>query len=234
MQSSTNCKRILLIGGDSSLAHNLVAHASVENYEIHKTSRKLEDHEQIVGVGTTHYMDIDSVASINEFLNSIVDLDFIQIYFLIGKLSHTSPLNLNYSITRTYLEVYSANTCYLIDKLLMKLSKTEKSRFVFISSRAASKKSYDALYSAGKASVSAFIRSRSSFLLANQVAVSIETGLILGSKMHHQMKSEEGKHLMRSNGQLLTVNDFVTLLWKLDFENLSSNNGCTFHLGPLY
>jgi NAD(P)-dependent dehydrogenase (short-subunit alcohol dehydrogenase family) len=234
MLSKENRKRILLVGGDSSLARNLIAYAKSENYEIHKTNRGLEGCKQNPDFENTHYLDLESLVSIDNFLHTIANVDFIQIYFLIGKLSRIEPLDLNYSITRSYLETYSTNTCYLIDKLLLQLSQTEKSRFVFISSRAASKKSYDALYSASKASVSAFIRSRSNFLPSNQVAVSIETGLILGSKMNYQMKSEESKHLKLSNGKLLTVDEFVTLLWTLDFDDLSSRNGSVFHLGPQY
>jgi hypothetical protein len=68
----------------------------------------------------------------------------------------------------------------------------------------------------------------------NQIAVSVTSGLIIGSNMYREMSNQIDRHLELSGGQLLNVEQFTKELWNLDFESLKSRTSQVINIGPVY
>jgi NAD(P)-dependent dehydrogenase (short-subunit alcohol dehydrogenase family) len=227
-------KNVLIIGGNSSLGIRLASLATKDGFKVYASTRNLNTTLLHSSTSEFFFLDLASKDSIDLFLKSITNLNFSHIYILIGKLSDTGTGALKYESIDNYIKTYVVNMCYLIDNVLNKFSDVNNSRLVFMSSRAASKASHDSLYSISKSSVASFIRSRSLALPSNCAVVSVESGLIIESKMFSLMRNDVERHMKLSGGRLLTIDEFAKQLWKLDFQFLQDNTGRTIHIGPVY
>lgn len=227
-------KNVLILGANSSLAQGLIEKAKSEDFVVYGSRRNINISIQSISNSNLLELDIESKDSIANFLEAVHNLTFERIYVLIGKLSNKQPQKLDFDFMTRYLETYSTNLIYLIDRLICRLSFERPSFLVFISSRSANQPSYDVLYSASKASVSAFIRSKSALLTSNQIAVSVSSGLLIGSEMCRQMSDQFERHLSLSNGMLLTVQEFTNELWSFDFNRLTTSKHQNLSIGPEY
>lgn len=227
-------KSVLIVGGSSSLANPLIEGARQDDFRVFATYRNGPESLKNVSIHSAFELNLESRESIESLIQSLKGVEFQRIYILIGKLSQQDPYNISYESMKNYFQVYGVNLCYLIDCLTKFLSKDSPSFLIFVSSRAAFNPSYDVMYSATKACVTSFIQSRATFLPVSQIAVSVASGLIIGSKMYREMPNQVDKHLRLSGGQLLDVNQFTKQLWGLDFVSLKNRTDEVINIGPVY
>jgi NAD(P)-dependent dehydrogenase (short-subunit alcohol dehydrogenase family) len=227
-------KSVLIVGGNSSLASPLIERATQDDFRVLATYKNRTRTVKNLSDDSMFELNLESRESIDSLLQSLGGVEFQRIYILIGKLSQQDPYNISYESLTNYFQVYGVNLCYLIDRLTTLLSKDIPSFLIFISSRAAISPSYDVMYSSTKACVTSFVRSRASFLHFNQIAVSVTSGLIIGSNMYREMSNQIDRHLELSGGQLLNVEQFTKELWNLDFESLKSRTSQVINIGPVY
>jgi NAD(P)-dependent dehydrogenase (short-subunit alcohol dehydrogenase family) len=106
---------------------------------------------------------------------------------------------------------------------------------IYISSIAASNSSFDCHYSAVKAGVSAYLKSRSRFLDTNQSSFSIAPSLIEGTKMYLEMSPETvANHLVRNKGRLTSVDEISRYVWAQNPEISLALNGKLISVGNEY
>ena len=225
-------KRLLIVGGTSSLAHTLIGVAKHESYEITATVRgnlgNFED-SQTKWIN----LNLSNKYSIENFLVDLSDTQFDRVIFLIGATTNKEFLEISYDEILQYYTTYAVNSLYLLQKSLPYLKDT--ANILVMSSRSGSKPSYDVHYSAVKSALEAFVRSSAKKLAKNQSIVAISSGLIKGSRMYLDMKPEHRiLHEVRAGGSLITLEEICAQIWCLNPKETIENSGQTIHLGPIY
>lgn len=230
VQSTT--KSILIIGGTSSLAENLIRVAKEESFDITATFRGCLENELDDQI---HWMNLElsEIESIERFLINLGEKKFDKVFFLIGAVTNKYFLEMTHIELLKYYSSYVANSVYLLQKCFLFLKTT--SRILVMSSRAGTNVSYDVHYSSMKSALEAFVRSSSKALTANQSIIGISSGLIENSRMYLDMKPEHRiSHKIRAGGSLITVEDLCSEIWLLSSSQSTENNGHTIHVGPIY
>ena len=223
--------RLLIIGGTSSLAHDLIYFGQKENYEIFASVRDQESFPVSKEVNL-FTLDISNLASIEAFLAKINNFGFSHVVCLIGALSEISHIYL-YEDSKRYIETYVTNLVYVIDSLLHQNRLQKNCRILIMSSRAAKYGSFDYYYSISKAAIEAYVKSKSKS--SPQIRInSVSTGLVKGSRMFIQIPDEVAEsHHERSSNKLLSVTEVVNELINF-LKNNELKSGCTLYIGPQY
>jgi NAD(P)-dependent dehydrogenase (short-subunit alcohol dehydrogenase family) len=222
--------KLLVIGGTSILSESISQLARIEEYQIETTSR---GGKVCSYADTQHELDLSSVSSLEEFLRGISTHRYNRIIVLTGE---TSGIDVDANGTEeinAYYNTHLINTVYLIDQLLAKLE--TPGNLIYISSIAATNSSYDCHYSAVKAGVTAYIKSRSRFLSANQSSFSIAPSLIKDTKMYRGMSTNTvANHLVRNKGRLISPNEVAKYVWAQRPETTMAINGQLISVGNEY
>jgi NAD(P)-dependent dehydrogenase (short-subunit alcohol dehydrogenase family) len=223
-------KKLLIVGGTSVLSESLAQLAGIENYEIHSTSRG----GKICSYANNQYdLDLSCLGHVEDFLNVISPHKYERIIVLTGKASGIEVNAKASEAINAYYTAHLVNTVHLIDKLLMNLD--TQGNLIYISSIAATNSSFDCHYSAVKAGVTAYIKSRSRFLEINQSSFSIAPSLIEGTKMHLEMSAQVvASHLVRNKGRLISVDEVSKYIWALKPEFTMAINGQLISVGNEY
>jgi NAD(P)-dependent dehydrogenase (short-subunit alcohol dehydrogenase family) len=230
MVDHPNPKKLLVIGGTSILSESLAQLARNERYEIDTTTR---DGKSCSYASNQYELDLGSLGNVETFLERILMRKYHRIIVITGE---ASGIEVNSNATdaiNAYYTTHLTNTVYLIDKLLMKLE--TPGNLIYISSIAASNSSFDCHYSAVKAGVSAYLKSRSRFLDTNQSSFSIAPSLIEGTKMYLDMSPETvANHLVRNKGRLTSVDEISRYVWAQNPEISLALNGKLISVGNEY
>ena len=223
-------KKLLLIGGTSILSEALAQLARIENYEIETTSRG----GKICRYANNQYeLDLNSITSVGEFLRKISEHKYHRIIVLTGEASGIDVNTNGTEAINAYYTAHLTNTVYLIDKLLLKLE--TPGNLIYISSIAASNSSFDCHYSAAKAGVTAYLKSRSRFLDSNQSSFSIAPSLIEGTKMYLEMLPKTvANHIVRNKGRLTSPDEVSKYIWAQKPEITMAMNGQLISVGNEY
>ena len=173
--------------------------------------------------------DLEAENEPQNFLKNIKGETFTAIIFLIGETS------LKYEDKSKYLSLHFFKTLKLLEALQESLEPKNRSCLIYVSSRAAIHPSFDPYYSAVKGGVVSAIRSLSLRSQPNQYIISIVPGLIIDSKMFHDMPEElQMDHMNRANNKLLTKREFVGALFEI-IDNLQNvKNGQYITVGQDY
>jgi len=222
---------LLILGGSSSLGQEIIIQAKKLGISITATSRSIEN-AQIDDVNWKQ-LNIDSIASIDIFLNEIADFQFSTIIFCIGSLSNIKFNSISLEQTYKYLETYVFNATYLITKLTSNLNSQLFSKLVYVSSRAALYPSFDFYYAMSKAAISSFVSSLSRQLPIKHSTYVFVPGLIKGSNMYNKMDLiNREDHENRANHKLVTLQEAANFILKFDYSTTPS--GYIVEVGPSY
>lgn len=226
-----------MVGGTSSLAPGIYKLAVDSGYEIFATHR----HEIPPATEypiSWHSLNLNSIDSIDEFLADLGRLTFTRVIFLAGATFGQVGQEIAASDLAEYLRVHLVNPVNLIGRLINNLSLSESSNLIYMSSRAATFGSADWPYGIAKAGIQNYISSLSESQKPPINAISVVTGLILGSNMQGKMSPNTlESHVMRARevgANLLTLNEIALRIWALDPDSTSLMQGNVLTMGPVY
>ena len=223
--------KLLILGGNSSFAHNLIEYSQKEQYEIFATFR---GEKSLLATKEVNLLslDITNLTSIEKFLTQINDYRISYVACLIGSLSEINTRNV-YEESKKYIETYVTNLVYLLEGLQQKNRLSNNCRVLIMSSRAVKYGSFDYYYAISKAAVEAYVKSKSKS--SPQIRInSVSTGLVQGSKMYINMPIEiVENHNLRANNKLLVLSDVANELIDI-FKREDVVSGDTLYIGPQY
>lgn len=235
--NKNSAPKLLIVGGTSSLAPYLFKLAEKENFNIFATYREVEPNTERSDIRWLN-LNFSDHESIDRFFLEIENLEFTRIIFLVGKSSGFIQENFSDDNLQSYFHVQLLQPIKAIDRLLSFLETEQPANFIFVSSRAALYGSYDWPYGVAKAGIQNFVTSASKFMLSPRSALSVASGLIVGSRMQMEMNDEvvnSHKERASKNGfRLMTANDFVAELWKLSPITTLEMNGKVVEIGAVY
>jgi short-subunit dehydrogenase len=234
IQTLNRNKKILILGGTSSLAKEIIPICASNGFKITKTSRKQKLNSQI-NQHDLLYLDVSSIKSINLFLENINDMRFSYVLCLIGSTSEIFKYPYkNFKEINTYLNTYITNLIFLLDNLFFNYRVSNSCSILVLSSRAAKYGSQDRYYAVAKSALEGFIKSKGKFNSKRIQLNAVSLGLISGSKMQIKMSNQNVlSHEHRSKNQLLDVTNASKLIIRT-LRNKKIGSGKVIYLGPQY
>jgi len=227
-------KRILVLGGTSSFAYDIM-HAFLENnFEVFATYRSPKPKSKIHDVNYV-FLDISNSNSIIKFLKSIDNYRFTHVLSLIGSESNINKFpTKDIKGTNMYIKTYVTNLIYLIDNLFERNRISKNCNLIILSSRSARFGSRDRYYSVSKSALEGYVKSVGKFTKNSANLNAVSVGLIKGSKMYLEMPNHlVVSHEKRSNNSLLDLKELSTLIFNLTNKK-SLSSGQIIYLGPQY
>jgi NAD(P)-dependent dehydrogenase (short-subunit alcohol dehydrogenase family) len=220
-------KKILVVGGDASVATPILSEARQRGFHITATSRNSSiKHDEDISWLT---LDLANEQSISKFFLSMHKVEFDLIFFLIGSTS------LDSNDLGRYLEIHFKSVILTLIRLMTLLREESDSILMFLSSRSALHPSRDVFYGAVKAGINSAVRSMTIMAPSNQKLVVVAPGLVRGTTMYEAMPSviRDG-HEERSGHSLLDGPHLAREIFLLleDWKALTS--GEVIELGPVY
>ena len=176
-----NEKRVLILGGTSCIAKEIIEKLESKEYIIDLMTFR-QKHKTYGNYNWTH-LELEKEESVNSLIKIIQGKKYSKIIFLPGN-SLGNHEEITYSRLEEFYNAFALRYNFLIQESAKCLS--EDGQIVSISSIAANAAINDAHYSAVKASVQAFVRSLSCSLKPGQSAFSISPGLIYDSIAFNQ------------------------------------------------
>jgi NADP-dependent 3-hydroxy acid dehydrogenase YdfG len=225
-------KQLLVVGGTSSFAPFLMQKALENDFFVHATYRdksKIRIDRNI----QWHLLDLSNIASIEDFLDSLVDMQFTKIIILSGSLY---PSDLDTPRIESLQDYYSTNLSVLVYLILKLVAHLEANGTVSVMlSRAARSTSFDFHYSSVKSGLKAFIESYNPQLSDGKRIYGISTGLVENSRMFHDMpKENREKHRRLAGGKLITLVEVCESVWAIGENSNSENHKSIVELEPVY
>jgi NAD(P)-dependent dehydrogenase (short-subunit alcohol dehydrogenase family) len=180
----SNEKKVLIVGGTSCIAKEIIEALESNQYKINLMTFRQQ--WKIYGDYTWAYCDLEEVDSVNNLIDLIKKDKYSKMIFLPG--NSLGPVVGEHSYEQ--LEAFYNAFVFRYNFLIKEASKclTEDGLIISISSIAANIAINDAHYSAVKAGVQAFVKSLSLKLRPNQSAFSISPGLIYNSTTFNRQK----------------------------------------------
>ena len=226
-----NNSKLLILGGTSSFAGELINNAKNKNYEVIASFRepsKVPEKSEI----ELFQLDVQHLKSIEKFLTQIDNYKFSRIVCLIGSLSEIQSIN-SYKVSAKYIETYVTNIVYLLDNLLLANRAKHNCKILLVSSRSAKYGSFDYYYAIAKASIEAYAKSKSKS--KPQIRINaLSIGLVKGSKMFNEMPKEvSNTHKKRTNDKLVTIPEVAKEIIDI-FDRNAIDSGVTLYFGPQY
>lgn len=221
-------KKILIIGGTSSLANEIIIKAKDVFTDITCTYRNKS--KVFNKKCNWEYLNLDENDSIDLFLNKILNKEYDTIIILIGSTTNKKYTDISIDDIKKYHEINSGSYIYLLQNIVLKIK--DDGQIIVVSSRSANNASYDIHYSGVKASIQSAVKSLSKFLKNKQSIVCVAPSLIYESKMYNEMTKENiKKHLYLSNNNLINKNEFAEFIISLNNKVTKLINGQTVSIG---
>ena len=232
IESQSSTKRLLLVGGSSSLGKSIMKLALEAGYEITQTSRDISLFPSTRNC-TSIQLDLGSKESIDAFLEQLSDQKFSRIIFLAGKLTERHLPNISHGFLADYYGKFVTGMLYVMQEI--KINLAADGNILALSSRAANHPSYDFHYSAAKGALQAFVMSFSKFMDRNQSIVAIAPSLIENTSMYRYMSQENvDRHRVRAGNYLLELDGVASFIWNLTPSLTKFANGRTLEIGNDY
>jgi NADP-dependent 3-hydroxy acid dehydrogenase YdfG len=220
-------KKMLIIGGTSSLAPEIIKRSVKDFDEIVCTYRNKKN--IFTNLVIWEYLDLEKDDSIKLFLNKN-NKKYDKIIVLIGSVNNKKYSEMSLESIKKYYSIYSGALLFLLQNLTTMINST--GQIIVMSSRSANNPSFDIHYSGTKSSIQAVVRSISKFLKKDQSIVCIAPSLILNSKMFKDMnKKNIKKHIKLSNNNLISKNEIAEFIVSLNNKITKLINGQTISIG---
>jgi len=220
--------RVLIIGANSLISRALVQRIKPYTSKITLVSRlPIED----IDSESEDYiaLNLEDIDSVSNLFQNLQESHFDYVYILAGAASKLDISSSSLEETQDYYRTYGASLNYLIGRIQTHLS--DSATMIFVSSRAAHRPSYDAHYSAIKASTEAFIMSIANRFPGRRLLV-LAPSLIEETKMFNDMLQENIKlHRERTFNSLLTIEEVVESILEISFERDKFLSGSTTYIG---
>ncbi len=224
--SKADC--VLIVGAGSYISQALVdkiRHFKPQITFVTRTTSSITD----LTPGRSFPLDLHSSESVENLLLALSAQKFDYIYIFSGAVSGLEIDSSSIFETLKYYDAWAARLNFLISRLHRNLN--DSGTLIFISSRAAHRPSYDAHYSAVKASTEALIVSVAQKYPSKRFLV-LAPSLIQDTRMYQAMSEENIiEHKRRTNDSLLTLNEIVEQLIKMSVEKEQYLNGTVATLG---
>lgn len=221
-------KKILIVGGTSSLASDIILKARDQFTEItctYRNENKIFDKKC-----NWEHLDLEQDNSIDMFLDKILNQEYDTVILLIGSTTNKKYTDISLSDIKRYHEINSGSYIYLLQNIVSKIK--DDGQIIVVSSRSANNASYDVHYSGAKASIQSAVKSLSKFLKNGQSIICLAPSLIQESKMYNEMSEDNiKKHLYLSNNNLITKNEFADFVISLNNKITKLINGQTISIG---
>ncbi len=218
-------QRMLILGGNSSLASDLILRASLIQTDVDVTVSNLDQGPRnSLGHSKTFQLDLREAKSCENFSRSLVPGIYDYIVSLIGATSGIPIESSTYSDIEKVFQINVIGVLSILPSLQRALNAT--GRMCFVSSSAAKGNSFDVAYAASKAALSAAAQSYSLRVPAAQAIFTIEPTAIEKSKMFGEMSPEtQNKHRSRAQGELLQISQVNSKIIELltDSKQVSGN-----------
>jgi len=222
---------LLVIGGTSSLGQEIIIQAKKQGLSVISTFRTEEKTSLLEG--KWEELCIDTLESIDLFMEKIANYEFSTIIYCIGSLSNLKLQAISAKQISNYLEIHVINATYLMTKLSKYLQGNTNSKLIYISSRSALYPSFDFIYATSKAALSSLVSSLSRQIPKNNSTYVFAPGLIKGSNIYNNMDiSTREDHERRSNYKLLNTHEVANFI--LNFNYLATPSGSVIEIGPSY
>ena len=226
---------ILIIGKSSHISKNLIRvfKGSKKKNNIFCTSSKIKKNDIKNKVLKLDLLKNEDIKNFSEFINKKKIL-FDLVVFNNG-ICH--GLNLKNHNLKTIQESYKLNLFgnIIISKIIeKKLSK--ESKFIFISSIASHKGSYDPIYSSFKSALVGLTKSLTSYLSPNTKVLCLVPGIISKTAMYGNFSKKVLKnHLKRtSNKHFVNANEIAKIIYDLSQHHWRHANGSIIELNGGY
>ena len=220
--------QILIIGANSLISRALVQGIKPYTSKITLVSRSLIGD---IDSASEDYMalNLEDIDSVSNLFQNLQESHFDYVYIFAGAVSKLDISSSSLEETQDYYRTYGASLNYLIGRIQTHLS--DSATMIFVSSRAAHRPSYDAHYSAIKASTEAFIMSIANRFPGRRLLV-LAPSLIENTKMFNDMLQENIKmHRERTFNSLLTIDEVVESILEIRFERDKFLSGSTTYIG---
>lgn len=227
-------KRLLVLGGTSSFAHEFIKSSLEDDFEVFATYRHSKPELRIENVSYMS-LDIAKTSSIIRFLSDINGYRFTHVLNLIGSESKIDKFpSENSKDGDRYIQTYVTNLIYLIDNMFGRKRVSDYCNIIIISSRSARFGSRDRYYAVSKSALEGYVKSVGKFTKIQGKLNAVSVGLVKGSKMFIQMpKNLVFNHEKRSNNSLIELNEFTNSIYNL-MNDKSLSSGQVIYLGPQY
>jgi len=219
---------VLIIGANSLISRALVHEVEPYTSKITLVSRlPINDFDS--ELKEFFSLNLEDPNSVSRLFKNLQGSHFDYIYILAGAVSKLDISSSSLEDTQDYYRTYGASLNYLIGRIQNQMS--DSATMIFVSSRAAHRPSYDAHYSAIKASTEAFIMSIASRLPEKRFLI-LAPSLIQETKIFKEMLPEDiDRHRERTSHSLLTVDEVVESILKISFERHKFLSGSTTCIG---
>ena len=220
--------QVLIIGANSLISRALVQGIKPYTSKITLVSRSLI--EDIDSASEDYIaLNLEDIDSVSNLFQNLQESQFDYVYIFAGAVSKLDISSSSLEETQDYYRTYGASLNYLIGRIQTHLS--DSATMIFVSSRAAHRPSYDAHYSAIKASTEAFIMSIANRFPGRRLLV-LAPSLIENTKMFNDMLQENIKmHRERTFNSLLTIDEVVESILEISFERDKFLSGSTTYIG---
>jgi short-subunit dehydrogenase len=227
-------KKLLIVGGTSSIAKLVTTSAIDEGYDVFCTFR---NSEKITPLKDINWIPLDfaKVETIESTLSDLESIHLDYVIYLAGSLSHLQNEEAKLQSVEKYITESITLPVWFLTKLITRRTFKKNLQLTYVSSRSSDYGSHDYLYGIAKSSIENFIKSINLKKIPNLTLKIITSGLILGSEMEKSMPSEvSDNHFRSSEGKLLTLEQASVLIWNEATTNTTENVLEKVQIGPDY
>jgi NAD(P)-dependent dehydrogenase (short-subunit alcohol dehydrogenase family) len=226
--SFSRVDRVLIVGANSSISRALIEEIAPLNPRITLASRSPINDIKFEMENLIQFS-LEDWKSVELFFEKIEGESFDFIYILTGSVSGLDISTSTLKEVQEYYHTYASSLNYLIGRLQGHLA--DFATMIFVSSRAAHRQSYDAHYSAVKASTEAFIKSIVRIFPTQRLLI-LAPSLIEDTRMYQDMTPENIMvHRKRTANQLLSLGEVVESILAMSNDSKTYLSGSTTCIG---
>lgn len=218
-------KKVLIIGGSSSLGIKVVEVFRKNKYEVISTfcnTTPPKDKKNLFNIK----LDLSDNLSIRDFIcDQTKDMKFDVVIFISGVLPGKSIKEYEFDEIDEVIATNFSGIAKFFKLIQNNLSK--KSKVVFLTSVSAERGSYDPIYAASKGALVSFMKSIALWSKGNIYTNAVSPSLIEGSSMYNEMDSARVDFHKKNSpsGELIYIDDLANIIYDITKPNWQGLNG---------